>query len=131
MDPPSVCHDSSCLVQREKDSSREILNQSTTKGVSSVKGKIGVDPSINDEGSWDCRVQTVLANGDFDDATESFQVKFLKPATVSMEVIRGHQDGQEAEIFETENMEFSCKADFGLPQPNLVWKLNTKVIDFK
>ena len=99
--------------------------------VCSIKGKIGVDPNINDEGSWDCRVQTVLANGDFDDATESFQVKFLKPATVSMEVIRGHQDGQEAEIFETENMEFSCKADFGLPQPNIVWKLNTKVIDFK
>ena len=90
-----------------------------------------MDPSVNDEGSWDARVQTVLANGEFKDAMESFQVKFLKPATVTMDVIRGHKDGQEAEIFETENMEFCCKADYGLPQPNIVWKLNTKVVDFK
>ena len=73
------------------------------------------------------------------DAQEEFNVEFLKPASVVLKIAPGHHadNGLEAqifeniEIFENEEMEVTCEAKEGLPAPHILWKLNTKEIDFK
>ena len=70
-----------------------------------------------------------------------FEVKLLKPATVFVDIHRGQkmeEDGThqahrsaEAEIYDTEDVEITCTAENGLPEPNIQWYLNTRQIDFK
>ena len=43
---------------------------------------------------------------------------------------QNHQAG-EAEIYDTEDVEITCIAENGLPEPNIQWFLNTRQIDFK
>ena len=44
---------------------------------------------------------------------------------------RNAKRSSEAEIYDTEEIEITCTAQDGLPEPNIQWFLNTKHIDFK
>ena len=72
----------------------------------------------------------MLNSGDYVADRQKFEVQFLRPATVEMTTLRPHMD-HEADIYETEEMEFTCAASNGLPQPRVLWYLNTRPIDFE
>ena len=107
--------------------------------ICTIRGKIGYDLDKPENGKWKCRLETILNNGQYVDAQEEFNVEFLKPASVVLKIAPGHHadNGLEAqifkniEIFENEEMEVTCEAKNGLPAPHILWKLNTKEIDFK
>jgi len=98
-----------------------------------IKGKIGYDLEKPENGKWKCRLETILKNGEYVDAQEEFNVEFLKPASVVLKIAPGHHADNELEtqIFENEEMEVTCEAKNGLPAPHILWKLNSKEIDFQ
>ena len=75
-------------------------------------------------------METLLTDGDYANNKQKFEVQFLRPASVEMTTLRAHMD-HEADIYETEEMEFTCAASDGLPQPRVLWYLNTRPIDFE
>ena len=75
-------------------------------------------------------METLLTNGDYANNKQKFEVQFLRPASVDLTTLRAHMD-HEADIYETEEMEFTCAASDGLPQPRVLWYLNTRPIDFE
>ena len=99
----------------------------------SIHGRIGYDTNVNEEGDWRCHLQTYRVDNTFDDAMEAFNIQFLKPANVELEILSGHHvdSDHEAEIIESEEMEVNCVAANGLPQPTIFWYLNSKQIDFE
>ena len=88
---------------------------------------MGVDTEVGEEGTWECKLEGLNWSSDI----QRFEVKFVVPAVVSMETQRGHETDHEADIYESENLEFTCEAAEGLPQPRALWKLNSKIIDFQ
>ena len=67
----------------------------------------------------------------------------MRPANVNVNIERGNKNTEgeleakeqkrssEAEIYDTEEVEITCRADDGLPEPKIHWFLNTKLIDIR
>ena len=92
---------------------------------------MGIDSRKSEEGEWECRLEAVTQTGAYVDASEKFQVQFLRPASISVSVVGDHDhQNQQVNTYPGEEIEVSCEARDGLPEPRVKWFLNRQEIDF-
>lgn len=89
-----------------------------------------VDPDGYNQGSWNCDLSSMPAGeqGDlyFEDQ-QYFNLKTIKAPDVKF----SHSDrSSEKELFETEELEMTCTASNGWPEPTIVWFINSQPIKF-
>ncbi|XP_023328084.1 uncharacterized protein LOC111701147 [Eurytemora carolleeae] len=88
-----------------------------------------LDPTIDLQGDWNCDLTSLPIEEDkYDDDQQFFKLKYLKPALVSF--TQEGRRGGEKELFEGENLEMTCSATQGFPEPEIVWLLNSQPVNF-
>ena len=100
-----------------------------------ISGYIGSDPLINDEGSWNCRLEE-LESTEYENDRQFFNVTLLRPVKLSASMDHTVETGlrgssPSAEMFESDVAEITCTAEEGLPQPKIQWFLNNDLIEFE